>query len=104
MILHAAATALALASLALAALCLALGAGAALPLGLGSLILVLLALERSFAGLRATVRSGDPAGLLFPVAHGLRDVAWVAALALWLGRRASGRARRPGHSMLRANG
>ena len=102
MILHAAATAVALASLAAGALCLALRAGAAVPLGLGLLILALLALERGLAGLRATARSGDSAGLFFPVAHGLRDTAWVAALGVWIGRRVFGRARMPGHSMLRA--
>jgi glycosyl transferase family 2 len=101
MILHAAATALALASLVVGVLCLALGAGAAVPLGLAVLILALLALERGFAGLRAAAHSGDPAGLLFPVAHALRDAAWVAAIIVWLARRAFGRARMPGHSMLR---
>ena len=104
MILHAAATALALASLVAGALLVALGARAALPVGLGLLTLTLLALERSFAGLRSAAHSGDPAGLLFPIAHALRDAAWVAALVVWLGRRAIGRPRMPGHSMQRASG
>jgi hypothetical protein len=102
MIGHAAATALALASFVTGVLCLALGVSAAVPGGLAVSILALLALERGFSGVRACARSGDPVGLLFPVAHGLRDAAWVAAIVVWLGRRASGRARRPEQSMLRA--
>jgi hypothetical protein len=102
MILHAAATALSLASLVVGGvLCLVPGVSATVPFGLAVAVLVLLALERGCAGLRATARSGDPAGLLFAVAHGLRDAAWVAAIIVWLARRASGRARMPGHSMLR---
>jgi hypothetical protein len=104
MILHAAATAVALASLVVGVLCLALGAGAALPVAIAGSILALLALERGVAGVRATARSRDPVGLFFPVAHGLRDVAWVAAILAWLARRAFGRARMPGHSMLRVRG
>src|SRR5262249_15238351 len=102
MILHAVAAAPALASLVTGLLCLALGAGAAIPLlGLAFGILALLALERRVAGLRAAGGSRDPVGLLFPIAHLLRDAAWVAAIVVWLARRASGRARMPGHSMLR---
>ena len=101
MILHAAASALALASLLSGALFFVFGADATPSLGLGLMILTLLALERSRAGLHAAARSGDPAGLLFPLAHALRDAAWVAALVVWLARRAIGQVRAPGHSMLR---
>lgn len=101
MILHAAATALALTSLVVGVLCLALGAGAAVPLGFAAGILSFLALERGIAGVRAASRSRDPVGLFFPVAHGLRDAAWVAAIIVWVARRVFGRARMPGHSMLR---
>ena len=101
MILHAAATALALASLVAGVLCLAVGVGATMPFVVSVGILALLALERGFVGVRATARSGDPVGLLFPIAHGLRDAAWVAAILVWLARRAFGRACRPDHSMLR---
>jgi GT2 family glycosyltransferase len=102
MILHAAAAALALAAVASAGILAALGASPAVPLRLGGLTVLALAVERTVAGLRATARSRDPAGLLFPVVHGLRDAAWVAALAAWTLRRALGRARSPRHSMTRA--
>lgn len=104
MIGHAAATALALASLAIAPLLLVLRASARAPLALGSVTLALLALERGWAGLRAALRYRDPAGLLFPFVHALRDAAWVAALVVWVARRAVGSARAPGQSMLRARG
>ena len=102
MILHAAAMALAVALLAATGAAGALGAGAALPLALALATLVALAAERSAAGLRAALRFRDAAGLLFPFAHLLRDLAWVAAIAAWLGRRATLRTRLPRHSMLRA--
>ena len=104
MILHAAAMTLALALLGIAALASGLGADAGAPLAVAIAIPAGLAAERSVAGLRAALRFRDPAGLLFPFAHLLRDVAWVAAVLVWLPRRAVGRARAPGHSMLRAKG
>jgi hypothetical protein len=102
MILHAAATALALAAFAAGGLVAAAGAGAPALFGLGAALVALLAAERSLAGARAAARSGDPAGLLFPCVHLLRDAAWVAALSSWLVRRALGGGRAPGHSMRRA--
>jgi hypothetical protein len=102
MILHAAASALALAAFAAGAGLLVLGASPALPLRLGGGIVLALAAERALAGLRASARSGDPAGLLFPLVHALRDAAWVAALLVFALRRALGRARSPRHSMARA--
>ena len=59
----------------------------------------LLFVERAVAGIVATRRSGDPAALLFPVVHLLRDVAWVAAIARWLSRRVAGAPLAPAHSM-----
>ena len=52
----------------------------------------LLFVERAVAGIVATRRFGDPAALLFPVVHLLRDLAWVAAMARWLSRRVARRA------------
>ena len=104
MILHAAATACALV-LAAAGAALALGgapAGAALPLAAALALVLLLAAERAVAGVRAARRFRDPVGLLFPLAHLLRDLAWVAALVAWLARRATLRAPAARHSMLRA--
>jgi GT2 family glycosyltransferase len=65
----------------------------------GLAILAGLLLERTLAGVRATYRFGDAAGLLFPIAHLLRDVAWATALVRWLGRRLIGQPARPEHSM-----
>jgi hypothetical protein len=59
----------------------------------------LLFVERALAGIVATRRFGDPAALLFPVVHLLRDVAWVAAIARWLSRRVAGAPLAPAHSM-----
>jgi hypothetical protein len=104
MIVHAAATTLALALLGIAALATGLGRDAAAPLAAALAIPAALAVERSVAGVRAALRFRDPAGLLFPVAHLLRDLAWAAAVLVWLPRRALRRAPAPGHSMLRARG
>ena len=104
MILHAALAAAGIGALGAAALAAALGVGAAFPLALAALAFALLAGERLAAGARAARRFRDPAALLFPVVHALRDAAWVAALVAWSARRVLGRARAPRHSMLRARG
>jgi hypothetical protein len=64
-----------------------------------SAILGALALERLFAGVRAAVRFRDPAPLLFPLLHFVRDLVWVAAIATWCTRRAFGVPASPAHSM-----
>src|SRR5262249_55540041 len=88
MILHpAAAAALAPFAVLAAGLVAPAGARCGAPLGFAALTPALLAAERCAAGLRAAVRFGDPAGLLFPIAHGLRDAAFVAAILAWVGRR-----------------
>jgi hypothetical protein len=102
MILHAAAMTLGLALLGTAALASGIGVDARVPLALGLAIPIGLFAERSIAGLRAALHSRDPAGLLFPFAHLLRDLAWVAAVLVWLPRRAARRAPAPAHSMSRA--
>jgi hypothetical protein len=58
-----------------------------------------LALERAWAGGRAWRRFGDRAALAFPAVHAARDLAWVAALAVWSVRRLAGRPFRAAHSM-----
>lgn len=89
----------------LTALALALMAGAAVhpvvaPAVYGGLLLILaLAVERTWVGARAAHRFGDWVPLLFPLVHLLRDLAWVAAIAVWLIRRAAGARAHPRHSM-----
>jgi hypothetical protein len=58
-----------------------------------------LALERLAAGIGAARRFRDPTPLVFPLLHLGRDVAWVAAIAMWLTRRAFRRRSQPAHSM-----
>ncbi len=58
-----------------------------------------LAFERLAAGVSMAWRSGDAAALLFAPVHLVRDLAWVSAIAVWLGRRIAGRRSRPQHSM-----
>jgi hypothetical protein len=58
-----------------------------------------LALERLAAGISAARRFRDPTPLIFPVLHLGRDLAWVAAIAMWLTRRTFGRRSHPAHSM-----
>jgi len=70
------------------------------PFALVALALVTgLALERLAAGISAARRFRDPTPLIFPLLHFGRDVAWVAAIAMWLTRHAFGRRSSPAHSM-----
>jgi glycosyltransferase involved in cell wall biosynthesis len=62
-------------------------------------LLAALMLDRGLASIRATRRFGDPAALLFVPLHLARDVAWVAAIIMWVGRRLLFRAPSPLHSM-----
>jgi cellulose synthase/poly-beta-1,6-N-acetylglucosamine synthase-like glycosyltransferase len=55
--------------------------------------------ERAVAGVRAWQRFGDAAALLFPVVHTVRNLAWVAAMAVWVARRARGHGTCPAASM-----
>lgn len=59
------------------------------------------AAERLVAGAMVASRYRDPAGLLFPLAHLLRDFAWAAAILVWTFRRLAGRAAHPLQSMRR---
>ena len=65
----------------------------------GVALVFMLALERTWAGVRAWRRWNEPAALGFPVFHLIRDVVWVAAGLVWLSRRARRTPSRPGHSM-----
>jgi hypothetical protein len=58
-----------------------------------------LASERLAAGVAAARRYGTITPLVFPLLHLGRDAAWVAAIAMWLARRAVGRPPKPAHSM-----
>ena len=55
--------------------------------------------ERLAAGVSAALRFRTATALLFPVLHLLRDLAWVAAVARWSGRRLLRHAASPSHSM-----
>ena len=65
----------------------------------GAMLFAVLFLERTIAGVRAWRQFEDPAALSFPFVHLLRDLVWVAAIAVWGVRRFLRRAPRPGHSM-----
>ena len=99
MMLHPILTALALACLAGAGILGVVGAAWS-PLVLVAVGLCgALAAERAVAGVRAFLRFRDPAALLFPVLHLIRDVVWVCAIGVWVMRRMLGRRTRPGDSM-----
>ena len=92
--------------MAVALLCLAAAAAAAMaegawrwPAYAGAFLIGGLAIERLAAGIAAAWRFGDATALLFPVLHLGRDLAWVAAMTVWLGRRFRRLAPRPSHSM-----
>jgi hypothetical protein len=70
------------------------------PLAIGaSVLLAGLAIERLAAGINAARRFHDPTPLVFPLLHLGRDLAWVAAIAMWSGRRLIRRRAKPSHSM-----
>lgn len=58
-----------------------------------------LAIERAAAGVAAARRFRTLTPLVFPALHLVRDLAWVAAIAMWLARRLVGRPPKPSHSM-----
>jgi hypothetical protein len=58
-----------------------------------------LAVERLAAGVSAARRFDDRTALVFPILHLLRDLAWVAAILVWLARRLARRPLRPSDSM-----
>ena len=58
-----------------------------------------LAVERLLAGIAAARRFRVLTPLVFPLLHLGRDLAWVAAIAMWCGRRLGRRPPLPSHSM-----
>ena len=99
MMLHAPAMTMAIVMLVLASVMGATGLPWTSPAIVGLLTIGLLVTERSVAGVDAWRRTGDCTALAFPLTHVVRDVAWAAAIATWVGRWALKRERRPGHSM-----
>ena len=65
-------------------------------------LLLLLGAERTLAGIAAWRRSGDRTTLAFGGAHLLRDLAWVAAIAVWSVRALARRSSSPAARMRRA--
>jgi len=76
-----------------------LGQNVVVPVTLSTGLVAALAGERAVAGARAAWRFRDRAALLFPLAHLLRDLCWIAAVVVWCVRRVAGRTPRPAHSM-----
>ena len=62
-------------------------------------LFLVLGVERAVAGVRAARRFREPAALLFPVVHLLRDLVWVTAFVRWSMRRLRGRGPRHQDSM-----
>lgn len=85
--------------LALAALCAAAGGPWRSLVLVSAMILSALVLERVAVGLGAAARFKESAGLWFAPVHLVRDLAWVAAVVIWSGRRLFARPRDPAHSM-----
>jgi GT2 family glycosyltransferase len=100
MMAHPIVMALALAAAALAGPAYLAGGAATVWLAIGAVLMAALGIERAIAGARAWRAHGDPAALLFPVFHLMRDVAWVTAIVVWSARAARRRPMMPGHSMV----
>jgi hypothetical protein len=99
MMSHPVLMALAVAGLAAAAV-MAITAGPSGAVAWGSGVLLAgLIIERCAAGIAAARRFRTLTPLVFPALHLVRDLAWVAAIAMWLARRLGGRPSKPAHSM-----
>ena len=87
-------------ALSIGSACIALAGGPSRSLAVGAATLVAgLALERLAAGISAARRFHDSTPLVFPLLHLGRDLAWVAAIVMWSGRRLMRRQMKPSHSM-----
>jgi cellulose synthase/poly-beta-1,6-N-acetylglucosamine synthase-like glycosyltransferase len=62
-------------------------------------LLIAVILERGAAGISAARRFRTATPLVFPALHIARNLAWVAAIVVWIVRRFAGRQARPAHSM-----
>jgi hypothetical protein len=99
MMLHPVLTAAAVVAL-VCAIATGVGGGVWRPLAIASATLFIgLSLERLAAGISAARRFRTATPLLFPLFHLARDLAWVAAISMWLVRRVARRPLRPAHSM-----
>jgi hypothetical protein len=97
---HPLVTALAVTLLAAGAVSAAVQAAPTFGLVAAGLVLLLsLMAERAVAGIRAWTRFGDAVALAFPLVHLARNMAWVAAIMVWSGRRLVGKPVKPEHSM-----
>lgn len=99
MMLHAPLMGAALLAAVLAGVLAALGFPAIAPALAAAVLFGGLAAERLVAGARAAVTFRDAGGLLFVPIHLVRDVAWVAAIAVWGMRRLRGAKPQPSDSM-----
>ena len=99
MMAHPVVTALALASAVAAGLLTAAGLNGQGLWWIAAAAAGALVAERTIAGMRACWHFGDPAALLFPMVHAIRNCAWVAAMGVWSFRRATGIAASASHSM-----
>lgn len=99
MMLHAPVMALAVTSAVLAPGLFFVGISPLVPALVALGCLAALGLERLIAGVAATLRFRHRAGLWFVPVHLCRDLAWVAALAVWSVRRLRGLSSRPSDSM-----
>jgi hypothetical protein len=77
------------------------GAAAAVSMGVSVAFVLGLVAERAAAGVSAARRFRDWTPLLFPGVHLLRNLAWVAAIVVWVARRLLRISTRPSHSMPR---
>jgi cellulose synthase/poly-beta-1,6-N-acetylglucosamine synthase-like glycosyltransferase len=99
MMLHAPLMAVAVAGLGVAAIFAMMAMAWIVPVTIAVGLIALVAVERAVAGVRAAAAFHDRSGLLFAPVHMVRDLAWAAAIAVWLVRRMRGRSSRPSHSM-----
>ena len=99
MMLHPVVMLLALCAFAAAVSAGALGLPAGRLFGITAVLIGALIVERLSAAGRAVGRFRDRAAWLFPLLHLVRDLAWVAAIVVWVTRLLRGRPRQPSHSM-----
>ncbi len=100
MMLHAPAMLIALITCAVAGVLAVAGGSWRLWLAAAFALVATLFVERFCAGIQAWRRTRDRTALAFAATHLVRDVAWSAAIVLWVARCVFRRERAPAHSML----